>query len=271
MKKYVRLLGYELKTILKNSLSVFMIFFPLIIVFIMGFIIPAILERTASASSSASANTLLIGFMITLAMGGFVGGSMLGFALLENKDENTLLNIAVTPITVSGYTVFKVIYTTIIAFFGNIVMIGGLKLVASTKYVIELGGNTIYLLDAINVTEMIAFSFVSSLVVPMIAIVMAVVAKNKVEGFATMKSFGLVVMLPVLSLLNIFHDAKQYILGIIPNFWTMKALLNEVYNSLGMSDPSNMSFAMYMIIGTIYTIIIGIICIKLFIKKSNLK
>lgn len=271
MKKYRNMLGYEFKTLLKNSLSIFMLFFPLFIVFILGFIIPAILERTTTPDSIATMNTLLIGFVVSLVMGGFVSGAMLGFSIIENKDENTLLNIAVTPITVSGYTTFKIIYTTVIAFLGNIVMVGGLKLIATSKYVITLGTSSIYLLDAINIPELIVFSLVSSLTVPMIAVVMGLVAKNKVEGFATMKSFGLVVMLPILSLLNVFHDAKQYILGIFPNFWTMKALLNEVYSELGMSDPSNLSFAMYMIIGTIYTVFVGVLCVKLFVKKSNLK
>ncbi len=271
MKKYLSLLKYEMKTILKDSLSIFMLIYPLLVIFMMGFTIPAILERTTDVSSNANMNTLLIGFVVTLAMGGFVSGAMLGFSILENKDENTLINIAVTPITVSGYTVFKITYTAIIAFFGNIVMVGGLKIIATDKYLIEIAGNSIYLLDAINWPEIIVFSIVSSLTVPMIALVIGMVAKNKVEGFAIMKSFGLVVMLPVLSLLNVFHDAKQYILGIIPNFWTMKALLNEVYGALGIFDSSNMNFYMYMLIGAIYTSLVGVLAIHAFVKKSHLK
>jgi len=99
-----------------------MIMYPFLIVFITGFIIPAILERTTDTSSAASMNTLLIGFVITLSMGGFVMGAMLGFSLLENKDENTLTNIAVSPVTVSGYATFKVVYTTIMSFFANMFM-----------------------------------------------------------------------------------------------------------------------------------------------------
>ncbi|MBU0997369.1 MAG: hypothetical protein KKE16_04915 [Firmicutes bacterium] len=275
MKKYTSLLKYEMKTIMKDSMSVIMILYPFLIVFITGFIIPAILERTTDSSSTASMNTLLIGFVITLSMGGFVMGAMLGFSLLENKDENTLINIAVTPVTVSGYATFKVIYTTVIAFLANLFMVGGLKLVAVNKYVITIGTTTIKLLDTINIGEMLAFSFVASLVVPMIALVIGAVAKNKVEGFAFMKSSGIIILIPLLALLNMFKDAKQYILGIVPNFWAMKALLNELMNEvntvMGITNSSNLNFYWYMVIGAVYTILIGYVCLRFFIKKSNLK
>lgn len=271
MKKYMSLLKYELKTILKDSLSLIMIIFPLLIIFIMGVILPGILAKTTVSSSNATMNALLIGFVVAIAMGGFVMGAMLGFSLVENKDENTLVNIAVTPLTVSGYTVFKIIYSSVFAFFGNVVMLGGLKLIASDKYIIEIGGNAIRLLDTISIPELLVFSLVSALVVPMIAIVIGLVAKNKVEAFAVMKSFGLVVMLPGLSLLNIFHDGKQYILGIIPNFWTMKALLNEFYRALGLGSASDLPFYAYMIIGALYMLLVGYLSVKFFVKKSNLK
>ncbi|MDD3122272.1 MAG: hypothetical protein PHC62_02020 [Candidatus Izemoplasmatales bacterium] len=268
MKKYLSLLKYEFKTIFKSSMSVFMLLYPVLMLFITGFILPAVLEKTTSANSNATTITLLIGFVLTLSMGGFLMGAMLGFSLIENKDENTLINIATTPVTVSGYTTFKVIYTTILAFFANLVLIGGLKLIASNKYIIVFMGNTIRLLDRISIGQMLIFAVVASLVVPMIALVIGAIAKNKVEGFAFMKSSGIIIMIPLLALLNTFQDWKQYLLGIVPNFWAVKALLNLVLDS---QDSSNLSFNMYMVIGGIITLIIGYISFRFFVRKSNLK
>ncbi|MDD3958324.1 MAG: hypothetical protein PHO96_05495, partial [Candidatus Izemoplasmatales bacterium] len=133
MKKYAGLLKYELKTLFKDSMTLFMLIYPVMMLFIMGFVLPEILEKTASADTNATTYTLLIGFVVVLSIGGFISGAMLGFSLLENKDENTLVNIAVSPITVTGYTNFKILYTYLIAIMGNFIMVGGLKICATSK------------------------------------------------------------------------------------------------------------------------------------------
>jgi len=152
----------------------------------------------------------------------------------------------------------------------NFITIFGIQLIAIDKYVITLGGQSIQLLSTLQPLEIIVFSFVSSLVVPMFALVIGALAKNKIEGFALMKSLGLFLMIPVLTLLNFFSDAKQYLLGIIPNFWVMKAILNEVFSAMGTADASNMGFYGYMIVGTIYSLVVGYISLRFFLKKTNL-
>ncbi|MFA5467234.1 MAG: hypothetical protein WC251_05215, partial [Candidatus Izemoplasmatales bacterium] len=205
---------------------------------------------------------------IVAALGGFMGGAMLGFSLLENKDENTILSIAVSPITISGYTTFKSIYTFILAFFGNIVLFGGLKLLFEDVFTINYGGMTINLLENINWGHIIAFSVASGLIVPTFAMLIASIAKNKIEGFAFMKSSGLVIMLPLLTLINAFQDGKQYLLGIVPNFWTIKPILNL---ALSLDHPSDLSFYGYILIGSIYMIGLAFLCYRFFIKRAYLK
>lgn len=268
MKKYLALLKYELKTILKDSMGLFMLLYPLLMLFIMGFLLPEILSRTTSTDSNASAITLLIGFVVTLSIGGYIMGVMLGFSLLENKDENTLQNIAASPVRISGYTMFKIIYTYFFALLGNWVMIGGLKLVASDLYQVTYQSVTIRLLDQISWGHVAIFAFVSGLIVPTIALVIAAIAKNKIEGFAFMKSGGFVIMMPLLALLDFFMDWKQYLLGLFPNFWYVKPLLNL---ALSLDQESNMPFYLYMLIGAVYTIGLSFLTYRLFIRKANLK
>jgi len=268
MQKYMALLKYELKTIFKDSMGLFMMFYPLLMLFITGFLLPEILARTTTPDSNASAITLLIGFVVTLSIGGYIMGVMLGFSLLENKDENTLQNIAASPVRISGYTLFKTTYTYFLALIGNWVMVGGLKLIASSKYQVTYQSVTIGLLDQITWGHVAIYAFVSSLIVPAVALVVAAVAKNKIEGFAFMKSGGLVIMMPLLALLNVFLDWKQYLLGIFPNFWYVKPLLNI---ALSLEQEANMSFYLYMVIGAIYTIGLSFLTYRLFMKKANLK
>ncbi|WP_025725562.1 hypothetical protein [Acholeplasma granularum] len=266
MKKYLSLVKYEFKTIVKDLMNLFILLYPILMLFICGFLLPAIVEKTAGLDSNVAAITLLIGFVILISIGGFMMGAMLGFSLLDNRDENTLINIAASPVTVSGYATFKIIYTYILAILGNVFMVGGLKLLASESYVVNYGGITIGLLDNLTYGHIIIFSIVSGLIVPFVALALGALAKNKIEGFAMIKGGGLFVMIPMLILLESFQDAKQYIFGIFPNFWTMKAILNL---SLGTENAMNMDFWLYMLIGAIYPIILGIIALKMFVKKLS--
>lgn len=266
MKKYLSLVRYEFKTIVKDMMNLFILLYPLLMLFICGYLLPAIISKTSSNDPNSQAIALLIGFVLLISIGGFMMGAMLGFSLLDNRDENTLTNIAVSPITVSGYAVFKIIYTYILQVLGNIFMIGGLKLLASDSYVVNYGGITIGLLDNISYGQIIVFSLVSSLIVPFVAMLLGAIAKNKIEGFALVKSGGLFVMIPMLVLLDSFQNGKQYIFGIFPNFWPMKALLNIALNS---QNTANLNFWIYMLIGTVYPIILGILALRVFIKKNQ--
>ncbi|MCX5775318.1 MAG: hypothetical protein NTV44_03020 [Firmicutes bacterium] len=265
MKKYLVLLRYEFKTLVKDPMNLFMLIFPFVILLLCGWMIPAILQR-AGASNGASAITLLISFALCETMGGYITGAMLGFSLLENRDENTLVSISVTPMSLKGYTLFKSIYAFIFSFLGNLVMVAGLKLFASDAYVIVYGGFTISLLGNISYFEIIIFSLVTALIVPFFGGLFSAVAKNKIEGFAIMKTGGLIIMIPMLCLLPAFAGGWQYAVGIAPNFWPMKALLNI---AMGSTNSANINFWWYMAIGTVYQIALSAIALKIFLKKAE--
>jgi len=269
MKKYLKLIQYEFKTIIKDPMSRFMVFYPFLMLFILGFLLPEIVNKTTSGiESSGAVYTLLIGFVMSLAIGGYVMGAMLGFSLIENKDERTILSIAVTPITVKGYATFKIIYTYCFAILTNIIIVGGTKLIASAKYVINMGAGEIRLFDNISYPQVILFSLANCLLIPAIALVFGAFAKNKVEGFAFVKGGGILMMAPLLIVLPAFSDAKQYILGILPNFWAIKGVLNIALQS---TEPSNLSFIGYLAFGGVYSVFISIIALNFFVKKSGLK
>jgi fluoroquinolone transport system permease protein len=267
MRKYLSLLKYEMKTLFKDPMNIFILFFPFLMLGMMGFLLPAILERTVSPDSNVAMISLLIAFVTILALGGYMGGLLLGFSLLENRDEKTFWNIAVSPVTISGYTMFKIIYSYIIAVFSNLVMVGGLVLFAKDKYVVTIQSVEIGLLDGFTFGNILVFSLVSAIFVPTIALAMPMLAKNKIEGFALMKTGGLILMIPALALLTTFQDWKQYLLGVVPLFWSIKSLLNIALNT---SNPADLSFWGYMVIGTIYPAFISWICFRLFIKKTDL-
>ncbi|MFA7436391.1 MAG: hypothetical protein WC006_08525 [Bacilli bacterium] len=259
MKKYFSLIKYEMKSILKDPLNIFMLFYPFFILFILGVIIPLSLEKIDSYSYIV----ILIILIMALSLGAFLIGALLGFSFIENKDEKTILGISVTPLKVEGYTIFKVVYATIFSFIGNIVIVGGLKIISNDIYVINEG--SVNLLENITWIHVIVFSAVSSLFSPVFALIIASIAKNKIEGFALMKSSSIILFFPLLILIPFFENGNQFLLSVFPNFWTIKGILTVATNSL----DNNLNFYLYMLIGAVYSFVIMLLSIKMFINKQN--
>ncbi|NLT18535.1 MAG: hypothetical protein GXY10_03915 [Clostridiales bacterium] len=251
MTKYFSLLKYELKNLTKDSMNLFMLFYPILMAFITGFLAPKIANLT-NTNPLVSSYIYLVLFLMSLTIGPLIGGVMLGFSLIESKDERTINSVAVTPASIKGYVAFKSIYCTIISFFGNIAMIYAIKLFSGdTLNIITFGGMS-GLFDNFGLWKILLFSFSNSLLTPAAAMIMAAISKNKVEGFVVMKSSGIIFILPVLMLLPFFNGGNQYILAFLPHFWGAKS----VYNSLVLSQSSaDISFVLYNIIGIVYSAI----------------
>ncbi len=268
MKKYLHLLGYEMKTLLRDPLNLFMLFYPFFMLFLTGWLLPTSLKKAGlDTTSPAYALTMVIVLVLLLAIAGYAMGILLGFSLLENKDEQTIFSIAVTPVKVSGYILFKTTYAYMFSIIGNLIMLLGIKFFANEAYSFQYGGLP-FGFDNISVGQIIAFSCVSSLLVPTVGAITAAISRNKIEGFAFMKSGGLLFMVPELVLLNAFSDWKQYLLGFAPNFWPLKGLLNL---ALGSQTSSDLPYWAYLLIGAVYMIILGSVSIRFFIKKTGLE
>ncbi|MFA5421735.1 MAG: ABC transporter permease [Bacilli bacterium] len=265
MKKYCRLFVYEIKTILRDPMNVFLLVYPLFMLILIGWLLPLGLNRGGLNNSDiAYSLTMIIIFVVVISIGGYVSGSLLGFSLLENKDEKTIKSIAVTPVSLTGYIIFKTIYSYIFSFAGNLFLILGIKWLANDAYSFSFGSAS-FGFDNLDYIHIIAFSLVSSLIVPAVGTLIASIAKNKIEGFAFMKSGGILVMIPALVLIDAMSDWKQYLLGIAPNFWPVKALLNEALNSQGSYD---LPFWAYLLIGGIIMLSLAIVSIVAFLRKQ---
>lgn len=110
------------------------------------------------------------------------------------------------------------------------------------------------------------FLLASSLFVPAVAFFLGTHAKNKIEGFAFLKGGAIVIFLPVLALLEVFQKGYQYLLGILPNFWTVKAMMNAAIQHKG---PSDLPFYGYILVGTVYYALIFVYTFRKFLKKNQ--
>ncbi|MDD3946917.1 MAG: hypothetical protein PHI19_03670 [Clostridia bacterium] len=266
MNKYISLLRYELKNTLKDKMNAFMLFYPLLMAFITGFLAPQIVKITDTNALVASYIYLVL-FLMSLTMGSLIGGVLLGFSLIENKDERTFNSLAVTPASIKGYVIFKSVYSSVITFIGNLIMIYAIGLLGGKSMTLFTQTGEVFLFDTLRFYHIIVFSFVNSLLAPAAAMLMAAIAKNKVEGFVIMKSAGLVFLLPVLMMLPFFHGGTQYILGFLPHFWCTKAVYNVIIQSAASAD---LPFWLYNLIGTVITLGVTVLSYGYFNRKLQI-
>jgi fluoroquinolone transport system permease protein len=130
-------------------------------------------------------------------------GVIIGFLLLDERDDNTLTALQVTPLTLNKYLVYRI----------------GLPIVL-TIVMLPLLFPVIGLMS-MPFMPLVAVTAVAALVAPIYALFLASFAENKVAGFALMKATALIIELPILAF---FFQGTiwEYLLAIIPTYWPMK-------------------------------------------------
>jgi fluoroquinolone transport system permease protein len=261
MKKYLYLLKYEVKTILRDPLSLYMCSFPLILLILATAVFPFIFKSMDAANDAALRVTMLIVLLVVLTLGSFFLSFLTALLLVENKDEHTLAAIAVTPAGTSGYIRFKLVYIYIMSIISAMLVLFGTKYIAGGEYAIR----GVSLFDNLSAAHIISFALVNGLFVPALALFQSTFAKNKVEGFAFIKATGIAALVPVLLVLDSFRDGLQYVLGALPNFWTVKGILLELFP---IESSANLSFPVYLAIGAGYNLLLLFIMYRMFLKRN---
>lgn len=262
MNKYIRLFRFEFKGILRDPITLLLLAFPALLLGLSCFVLPRVLRALPPMEVLTAQGVTLLMIMTVASFGGIMAGAMATFMLLDHKDEHTLHTIAATPIGLPGYLMFKMSYVYIAAAVSVFLVLAGTKLLASDAY--TLAGAR--LLDRLGIIGIIAFSLVSALTAPALALLLGAMSKNKVEGFAWIKGSGILAFIPLLLLLPAFSGAKQYILSILPNFWASKALAIQL---MAENNPDNLSAALYLLIGAGYSMLAIVFAWRLFIKKQQ--
>lgn len=140
-------------------------------------------------------------------------GLVLGLQLLEEKDERSLVAVAVTPFSIDRYFWFRV---------WTYAVIGAAMLVVSHE---AMG---VVRISLVRLSVIAASSTIST---GASAVVVAVLAKNQVQGFAVLKGAGVPFIVPALS----FFVPRPWdvLFGVIPLYWPIKAYYVAVEGGSG--------------------------------------
>jgi fluoroquinolone transport system permease protein len=152
--------------------------------------------------SIAPYHPLVMSYFVVLLVPMMVG-TVIGFLLLDERDDDTLTALLVTPLSPDAYLRYRI----------------GAPLLASVGLAVlafHIAG-----LTPLPALPLLGVVVVAALEGPLLALFLAAYAADKVQGFALMKGIGAVVLAPVAAYW--VATPWQYLAGLVPSYWPIKA------------------------------------------------
>jgi fluoroquinolone transport system permease protein len=234
----VRALGpVDARSVRRDPLLRWLIFYPLVMALLIRWGVP-ILRTYLIARFQFDLHPyypLLMSFV--LLMTPILAGIVVGFLLLDQRDDQTLIALQVTPLTISGYFVYRITVPTLLSFGVTLAMFPLAGLLQLAPF------------------ALIAASLGACLLAPIYALFLGAFASNKVQGFALSKAVGVLLVPPFVAY---FLDSPwQILFGLDPLYWPAKVLWLVAANS-------SAAWA-YLVIG----ILVQLVVLRLLMRRMN--
>jgi fluoroquinolone transport system permease protein len=202
----------DAKRITRDPFLLFMVVYPWLLTLILRQVLPGLNERFAeriTLSDYYPIAACLVALLVPNAM-----GVVLGFQLVEEKDEGSLVAVAVTPMSLDQYFLYRATLYALVS-------------VPLVVVLHELLG-----VVSLPLGELTLVALVSTPIVPMMALVIAGFAGNQVEAFAVAKGSGILFTGPLVS----FFIPRRWdlLVGILPTYWPIKAYFAAADGSVGL-------------------------------------
>jgi fluoroquinolone transport system permease protein len=200
----VRALGpIDAKGVVRDPLLRWLVAYPVLLALLLRWGVPALAGRLLQQYDFdlTAYYVLLMSFLVELLP--ILTGMVVGFLLLDQKDDGTLAALRVTPLTLGGYLAYRVAMPMLVS-------------VPMTLAVFPIAG-----LVGVGVGPLLLMALGAAPLAPIFALFLASFAGNKVEGFALMKASGLLFLPPVLA--YFVPETWQWAIGAVPTYWPVKA------------------------------------------------
>ena len=230
---------HELKNIIRDKMYAFFLVYPIIISVVSYFLIPYLYDLNPLASD--------ITFLGLLLMNSFIFGVVTSFTLLDDQDDNVLLSLKITPISVKLYVLFKLLMSYIFGIVSTLLMLLSVDYFAQT-----------------NLIDLLFILILAPMQGPILAMLIASISRNKVEGFVIMKLSGLILMVPIAALF--LTDWKELLISIFPGFWTAR-LFSMQFMPLNYFLKESY---IYFILGLIVNLLLFLLFFKIYTKKKEI-
>ncbi len=192
----------DAKSIRRDPLLRWMMFFPIFIALLVRWGVPALTlwMEHRFLFDLKQYYALLMSFVLLLVPMMF--GVVIGFLLLDQRDDKTLAALQVTPLTLNGYLVYRLALPVLLS-------------VLMTLFVFLVTG-----LVKIGPIPLLIAALAASPLAPIFALFYASFACNKVQGFALMKASGIFIYPPLIA--YFISSRWEWAFGLFPTYWPAK-------------------------------------------------
>lgn len=235
--RLVKSLGpIDVMSVRRDPLLRWIVALPLLIALLVRFFLPVIIGRLE--------NILHLGFgtfypvvagYALLITAPVLCGMVVGFLLLDERDDGTLLALRVTPLPPGSYLAWRLSLPMLLS-------------VAVTLAALPLAG------VSPGIPSLLVCALAAAPFAPLVALALAVFAQNKVQGFALVKASGVFQMAPLVA--YFVKVEWQPAFGIFPTYWPAK-LLWTLQAGVGRAWP-------YLMAGLAYQLILLFILLRRF-------
>ncbi|MCL6610559.1 MAG: hypothetical protein K6T66_03345 [Peptococcaceae bacterium] len=195
----------DLRMVSRDSLLLYMVLLPWLLVLLLRLITPDITARLASGYDFRLEPyyPLILSFFIVLQMP-MVFGVVFGLLMLDDRDDGILTALQATPASALSYLYYRISAAIILSV---VFILVSLPLTGLTPPSL--------------LPRVAPVAPVSGLLSMVLAVFLAAFSGNKVEGLALMKGFGILMLGPLAG--YFIPSGWQPVLGVLPSFWPAKA------------------------------------------------
>jgi fluoroquinolone transport system permease protein len=201
-KAFTSLGPVDVKSIRRDELLRWMALLPVVIALALRFLVPVITAQLLAwlrfdLSLYYPLLVSMVGACIPLLM-----GSVIGFLLLDQRDDNTLTALLTTPLSLPSYFAYRVATPILLS-------LAGIALVVPFSGLVRM-----------SLPDLLLFSLAAAPMGAIIALALPAFAQNKVQGFALTKSSGVIHAPPLIA--YFFAMPAQLLFGLCPTYWPVK-------------------------------------------------
>lgn len=189
------------QNIRRDSLLQFVLVYPFILGVVLRFLIPFIIEAMAEQYDLAQYEGLMAGFFGLLIVPALIGIAF-GFLLLDEKDERTLVALQVTPLSPQAYLQYRLTVPVLMSVISVVIVLPLMNIVE------------------VSVSTLLPLAVLAGLEAPIFSLLLATLAKNKVQGLALMKGLSVTLIVPFVAWF--VAEPWQWLMGVMPSFWPVK-------------------------------------------------
>lgn len=233
MNRLLVLSANDFRMVFRDPLLRIFLLMPLLVFAIIKWLLPLIVDAFP-AIQPYDYVILMWACMQAATMFGFING----FVFLEEKDENVFSALRVVPVSASMLIAFR--------------MALGVAISMLISWLILQFGGILSVMD----WQIWLIALQYGMLAPLLALLLAVFARNKLEGLAQFKIYNLIVNLPIL--IYFLDYQGLHALAIIPTYWSFRCV--EAIAKGG-------NFLLYYSLGLAFYWLWLVVLIKIFERK----